>query len=159
MCGRQFMFMVLYRKLACLSRGYWFPFLGHWPGCRYNAGRHWLLILPWSWLFLDKIWPERVPCQTLTKGSECLPFCVKIPVSLWQRRVCLTSYIWLSFERWLLFFDALPRPCTLVCHVLFLVMSPVGWWFPPRCAPDGWLWESAIVSLWHFWHRFSVCRM
>ena len=59
----------------------------------------------------------------------------------------------------ILFFEALPRPCSLVCHVLFLSMSPVGWWFPPRCAPDRGLWLSATVSLWRFWPRFSVCRI
>ena len=33
---------------------------------------------------------------TLTKGSGCLPICLKISVSLCQRIVYLTSGIWLS---------------------------------------------------------------
>ena len=87
---------------------------------------------------------------SLTKGSGFLNLCLKIPASFCQRRVYLTSGIWLSFERWLLFFGALPRPCSLVCHVLFLGMSPVWWWFLPRCTPVRGLCQTAIVSLWHF---------
>ena len=92
----------------------------------------------------------------LRKG-ELLHLCVKIPAYLRQRRVCLTSGIWLSFEKWLLFCDDPPRPCSLVCHVLFLSMIPVWWWFPPRCAPGRGLCFSAIASLWHFWIHFSQC--
>ena len=59
----------------------------------------------------------------------------------------------------IVFFKVLTRPCSLVWHVLFLSMSQVGWWFPPRCAPGRGLWPSAIVSLWRFKPRFSVCGM
>ena len=149
-CGRQLIFLVLCRKRDYLSGGYWCPCWGHWPGCGYTAGRRWLPIVLWSWLFLVSLWPDRVPWQTLTKWSGFPPICVRIPLSLRKRIVWLPSVIWLSFERWLLFFEALPRPCSLVCHVLFLSMSPVGWWFPPRCVPWRGLWPSSIVSLWRF---------
>ena len=149
-CGRKLIFMVLCRYSDFLSWGYWFHCWGHWPGCVYTAGRRCLPIVPWSWLFPGTLWPDRVPWQTLNKWSGCPPLCVIIPVSLIQRIVCLTSGIWLSCERWLLFFEALPRPCAMVCHVLFLSMIPVRWLFPPRCAPGRGLWPYAIVSLWRF---------
>ena len=57
------------------------------------------------------------------------------------------------------FFDALPRPCSLVCHTFFLGMSPAGRWFPSRCAKGRGSWLSAIMSLWNFWPHFSVCRI
>ena len=57
------------------------------------------------------------------------------------------------------FFEALSRPCLLVCHVFFLSMSPVRLWFLPICAPGRGLWLSTIVSLWRFWPRFSMCWM
>ena len=53
--------------------------------------------------FLDTLWPDRVPWQTLTKWSGCLPLCEKIPILLCQRKVCQNSGIWFSFERWLMF--------------------------------------------------------
>ena len=124
-----------------------------------TSGRRWLPIFPWSWLYLDTLWIERVPWENLTGGSGCVPLCVKIPVSLLQRRLYLASWIWLAFERWFLFCDFLPRPCSLLCHVLFLGISTVWWWFTPRFAPGRCLCLSAIVSLWHFWHRFYVCGM
>ena len=108
---------------------------------------------------MDTLWSERVPLQTLTKRSGCLPLCVKIPVSISQSRVCLTSGIWLSFERLLMFCDDLPRPCSLVCCVLLLGMIPIRWWFMPRFAPGKRFFLSAIVSLRHFWCLFSVCGM
>ena len=103
--------------------------------------------------------PDRVPWQTLTVWSGCPALCVIIPVSLCQRKVCLTLVNWLSVVRWLLFFEALPIPCSLVCHLLLLSMSPAGWWFLPRCAPCRGLCPSATVSLWSFWPHFSVCGM
>ena len=65
----------------------------------------------------------------------------------------------LSSVRWSLFCDAPSRLCSLVCHVLFPNMSPVGYWFPPRCAPGRGLGLSATMSLWRFWPRFSVWGM
>ena len=105
------------------------------------------------------IWSGFVMELYLAKFSGFLPLCVKIPAYIHQRKVCLTSVIWFSFERWLLFFEDLPRPCSLVWHVLFQIMSPVRWWFPPRCASGRGLWPSVVVSLWRFWPRFSVCGM
>ena len=54
---------------------------------------------PLIMIFLDTLWPDRVPWQTLTEWSGCPPLFVKIPVYLCQRNVCLTSGIWLSCER------------------------------------------------------------
>ena len=126
-CGRKILFLVLCRKLACLSWEYWFRCWGHWPGYGYNEGRRWLNIASWSWFVLDTLWTDRVPWKTLNEWSGCLPLCVKIPVYILQRRVCLTWGIWLSFKRWFLFFDALYSTCSLVCHALFLGMGPVRW--------------------------------
>ena len=110
-CGRQLMFLILCRRRDWVSWGYWCPCWGHWPGCGYTAGRRCFTIIPWSWLFLVTLWPDRVPWKTLTEWSGWPHLCVRIPVSLRQRKVCLPLVIWLSFERWLLFFEALPRPC------------------------------------------------
>ena len=158
-CSRRLLFMVFCRRRDCLSWGYLCPCWGHWPGCEYTVGRRCLPIVPWSWFFMGTLWPDRVPCWTLTIWSGCPPLFVRIPVSLCQRKVCLTLVNLLSFVRWSLFFEALPRPCSLVCHVLLLIMIPVGWWFPPRWAPGRGLWLSATVSLWSFWPHFSVCGM
>ena len=158
-CGRQLIFLIFCRRRDCWAWGYWCPFWGHLLGFRYTVVRRCLPIVPWSWLFPGTLWSDMVPWQTLTELSGFPPLCVRIPVSVRQIKVCLPSVIWLSFERWLLFFEAIPRPCSLVCHVLFLIISPVGWWFPPRCAPGRGLWPSAIVSLWHFWIHFSVWGM
>ena len=144
-CVRQLLFLVLCRKCVYFSWGYWCPFWGHWSVCGYTSGRRCLPIVPLSWLFLDTIWPDIVPWKTLTEWSGCPHICVKMRVSLRQSKLCLTSGIWLSCERWLLFFYDLPRPCSLVYHVLFLSMSPVGWWFPPRFALVRGFWPSAIV--------------
>ena len=110
-CVIQLIFLVLCKNCVFLSWSYWFLWWGHWPGFRYTAGRRCLPIVPWSWLFTGTFWPDRVPWKTLTKCSGCLPLCVKIPVSICQSKVCLTSGILFSCERWLLFFGALPRPC------------------------------------------------
>ena len=99
-CDRQLIFMVLCRKIDCLSWGYWCPCWGRWPGWRYTAGRRCLPIVPWSWLFSGTLWPDKVPWQTLTEYSGCPPICLRTPVSLLQSKVCLTLGIWLSCERW-----------------------------------------------------------
>ena len=124
-CDGQLIFLVLCKKLDFLSLGYWWPLWGHWPRCGYTAERPCLPILPWSWLFPGTLFTDRVPWQTLTEWSGCPPLCVRIPVYLRQRKVCQTSGIWLSCERWLFFFEALPRMYSLVCQVLFMSMSPV----------------------------------
>ena len=159
MCVRRLLFLVLCRRCDCLSWGYWCPCWGHWPRFGYTSGRRVFPIVPWSWLFPGTLWPYIVSWLTLTIWSGCPHLCVRIPVSLFQRKVYLPLVNLLSFVRWFIYFEALPRPLSLVCHVLFLSMSPVRWWFPPRCAPKRWLWPSATVSLWHFWPRFSMCRM
>ena len=46
-----------------------------------------------------------------------------------------------------------------MCHVFFLSMSPVRWWFPSICALGRGLWLYATLSLWRFWPCFSVCVM
>ena len=102
-CGIELLFMLLCIRYDCFSWGYWCPCWGHWPGCGYTAGRRCLPIVPWSWLFPDTIWPDRVPWRTLTVWSGCPPLCVRIPVSLRQSKVCLLLVNWLSFVRWLLF--------------------------------------------------------
>ena len=99
-CGRKLLFLVLFRNCHCLSWGYWCPCWGHWPGCGYTAGRRCFPIVPLSWLFLGTLWPDRIPWKNLTKWSGFPPLCVRIPVSLRQRKVCLTSVTWLSCERW-----------------------------------------------------------
>ena len=149
-CGRQLIFLVFFRKRDCLLWGYWYPCWGHWTGCGYTAGRRCFTIVPWSWLFPGKLWPDIFPWKTLNKWSGCPPACVKISVSLRHSKLCLTSGIWLWCERWLLFFDALPIPCSLMCHVLFLIMRSGRRWFNTRCAQGRGLWPSAIVSLWRF---------
>ena len=101
----------------------------------------------------------RVPWRTLTVCIGCPPLCVRIPVFLHQSKLCLTLVNLMLFVRWLSFFDAPPRPCSLVCHVLLPNMIPVGWWFLPRCAPGRGLWLSATVSLWRFWPRFYMYVM
>ena len=103
-CGRQLLLLVLCRKLDCLSWGYWWNCWGHWPGCGYTAGKICFTIVLWSWLFLGTLYPDRVPWQTLNECSGFPPLCVRIPVYLRQRKVCLTSVIWLSCERWLILF-------------------------------------------------------
>ena len=102
-CGRQLLFLVFFIKCDCLSWGYWCPCWFHWPGCGFTSGRRCFPIVPWSWLFPGTIWPDRVPWQTLTKWSGFPPICVRIPFSR-QRKVFLTSVIWLSCERWLFSF-------------------------------------------------------
>ena len=123
--GRKLLLMVLCRKSDCLSWGYWCPCWGYWPGCGYTAGRCCLPIISLSWLFLGTLCPDRVPWQTLTKWSGWPPFCVRTSISLRQSKLCLTSGIWLPCERRLFFFEALPRLCSMVCHVLFLSTDPV----------------------------------
>ena len=150
MSVRQLILLVFFRRRDWLSWGYWCPCRGHQPGCGYTAGRRCLPIVPWLWLFPGTLWPDIVPYQTLTKWSGCPTLCVIIPIYILQSKVCLPSVNRFSFERWLLFFEARPRPCSLVCHVLFLSMSPVWWLFPPICAPGRGLRPSAIVSLWRF---------
>ena len=126
-CGRRLLFMGSCRRRGYFSWGYWCPCWGHWPGCRYNSGKRCLSNVLWSWLFLGTLWPYIVPWRTLTVWSGCPPLCVIIPVSLHQSKLCLPLVNLLSFVRWSSFFDALPRPCSLVCHVLFLNMSTVRW--------------------------------
>ena len=99
-CGRQLLFLVLCINRDCLLWGYWFPFWGHWPGFGYTAKRRCLPIVPGSWLFPGTAFTNRVPWQTLNKWSGCPSRCVRISVSLRQSKVCLTSGIWLSCERW-----------------------------------------------------------
>ena len=53
----------------------------------------------------------------------------------------------------------IPRPWSLVWHVLFLGIIPVWWCFLPIFAPGRGLWSSKIVSLWHLWLHFSECIM
>ena len=102
-CGKKLIFMVFCRKRDWLSWGYWCPCWGHWPGCRYTSGRRCLTIVPWPWLFSGTLLPDRFPWQNLTKWIGFPLLCVRIPVSLCQRKVCSTSAIWLSCERWLMF--------------------------------------------------------
>ena len=156
-CGRKSLLPVLYRIIFWYSWGYWCPWWGFWPGCGYTAGRRWYTIIPLSWFYLDTLWLERVPWKTLIKGTGFLHTCVKNPAYIFQKRVSLTLGIWFSFEKWLLFCDAPPRLCSLVCHVLFLGIIPAWWRFWPICAPVRGFWLSVISSLWHFWLSFSEC--
>ena len=88
-CGRRLLFLVLCIRRDYLSWGYWCPCWGHLPGCGYTAGWRYLTIVSWSWFFTGTIWPNRVPWQTLIVWSGCPPLCVRIPVSLPERKVCL----------------------------------------------------------------------
>ena len=107
-CGRRFLFVVLCIRRVFLYWDYWCPFWGHWPGCRYTSGRSCLPIVPWLWFFLGTLWPDRVPWQTLTIWIGCPPLCVRIPVSLFQIKVCLSLVNLLLFLRWWLFLKLYP---------------------------------------------------
>ena len=117
-CGRQLIFMVLCINRDCLSWGYWCPWWGHWHGCGYTEGSRCLPIFPWSWFFPGTLWLYIVTWKNLTKWSGLPPLCVRIPVSLFQSKVCLTSVIWSSFERWLFFLSSTKTVFTGVSRVL-----------------------------------------
>ena len=117
-CGGKLIFLVLCRRRDCLSWGYWCPCWDHWSGCGYTAGRRFFPIIPWSWFFMGTLWPDRVPWQTLTVCIGCPPLCVRIPVSLRQRKVCLPLVNWLSFVRWFFFWSSTQTVFTSVSRVV-----------------------------------------
>ena len=123
---RRLLFLVLCRRRGYLSWGYWCPWWCHWPGCRYTAGKHCLHNVPWSWLFLGTLYLGRVTWQTLTVCSECPPLCVRIPVSLHQRKVCLPLVNLLSFVRWFSFFTLHPdrvHLCVTCCSRIWVLLD------------------------------------
>ena len=138
-CGRQLLFLVLCRKRDCLSWGYWCPCWGHWTGCVYTAGRRCLPIVPRSRLFPGTLWTDIVTWQTLEKWSGWPRLCVKIPVSLCQRKLCLTSGIWFSCERWLLFLKLYP--------------DRVYW----RVTCCSWVWFQSDDNFLPYAHRAEGC--
>ena len=117
-CCRRLIFLVLCRRSGYLSWGYWCPCWGHWPGCGYTVGKRSLTNVPWSWLFLGTIYPGRVPWWTLTVWSGCPPICVRIPVFLQKRKVCLPLVNFFICEMIVVFWRSTQTVFTGVSHIV-----------------------------------------
>ena len=158
-CSIRILILVLCINIGWIPQGYWYLCWGRCPESGCTGGRHWWTITQWQWSFMGIIWLGIYTWKILTGVNGCPLICVIIrDVTIW-RRVCLNSYIWLSFEKLCLFYYSIPKLCSLGCRLMLLGMITVLWRYWTILVPGRGDFLSTTGSLPHSWPHYYVSWM